>query len=1167
MQFTALCKQVAIPVFGCRSVTGRALRQTMCVMKLSILMFVFCLQVNANGVSQTITFSGKNVSLETIFLEIKKQTGYVVVCNYQILQQSKPVSVSAKNEPLEIFVTNVLKHQQLNFVIKDKSIFIARENKAVFKTVPSIVADTSGIAENVVRGIVKSSEGQPLSGATVKIQESQKMVMTDQQGSFSIEAETGNLLVISYVGYQTKQIKIGTVEFYTVALAPTENPLNEIVVTGYATEKKKDIIGSVAVVDMSALKKIPAGSAIQALQGQAAGVNVISSGAPGGTSNIFIRGISSFGNTQPLIIVDGVQTDLNNISSDDIESMQILKDAGAAAIYGVRGANGVIVVTTRKGKANQTNITYDAYYGIQLPLRGNPFNLMNSEDFIKTFQIAYPNSTTFKNGLQDYFYLSPSGTGMAMEGDPIVDPSHYNLDPANFGNNYLIQKVSKPGTNWFQEIFSPAPITNHALTVSGGTDKARYLFSLGYFNQEGTMMSTEYKRYSARINTEFNLNKNIRIGQNAYVFYKQNPSYFQNLARWNVMMELPLIVPLVPVYDIAGNYGQSFIGPGELGWSNNPVWELNSTKNNRNNAWDVIGNVYAEANFLKHFTARTSFGGTIDNKYTLSFMGNEYFPPNSLSEGASYNSNYIWTNTINYKNEFGKHNFKIIAGSEAIRNYGRAISGSTQGLFSNDFDYLSLSNGTTNISNYSSAYENKLFSLFSRLDYTYDDKYLLGLTIRRDGSSKFGADKRYGVFPSVSAGWRISNEPFMKNIQWLNDLRLRGSYGILGSEINVNPANAFTVYGGGPGTAYYDIRGTSNSIQQGFYAMRLGNPNTSWEENVISNIGIDATLFNKMDLSLEYFQKSINGLAFPQPLPASVGDASPPTINIGDIQNKGFDIAAGYRGRISNDFQFSLKSNITTYKNLVVSIPDPGYFAAMWTPALDFLVRNQEGQPVSSFWGYKVDGLFRDDAEVAASPEQPEAAPGRFKYKDVNGDKIITPEDRTFIGNPNPDFTYGINLGLNYKNFDLSAIFYGSQGGDVVNYLRIYTDFYGSYQSAKSNVLLNAWTPDNTNTTIPKIESLTSFSSTDVFNSYYIEDGSYFRLRTVVLGYNFSQPLLQRMHMKKLRLYFQGTNLFTFTKYSGLDPELGGSSSSFGIDQGNYPNNQHNFLLGLNVSF
>ena len=1034
----------------------------------------------------------------------------------------------------------------------------------------------ASVAENItVRGKITSQEdGEPLPGVTVLVKNSASATgsITDIQGEYKVNAPEDGILVFSSVGFSAQEVPINARSVIDIVMVTDTKALEEIVVTGYSTQRKKDITGSVAVVDTEALKSLPTGSAAQALQGQASGVNVINSGVPGANPTIFIRGVSSFGDSQPLVLIDGVQANLNDISANDIESIQVLKDAGAAAIYGVRGANGVIVVTTKKGRSGQPTFSYDAYYGVQIPLSGNPFNLLNSQDFAKVYNIANPGNALFGNGIPDFLYAGPGVSGAAMAGDPAVDPSKYSFDPLNTANNYLIQKVNKTGTDWFHELFKPAPMMNHTITASGGTDKATYLFSLGYLDQKGTLIETYFKRYSGRINTAYELKKNLRIGQNANVFYEDNPG-FGNQAEFGTLSAVYKMMPIIPVHDIKANYGGTLAGPA-LGSNQNPVAQQKRTINNRNHFWNIVGNVYAEADFLQHFTARTSIGGTIVNQYRQNFNFTQYENkqgnslPNSYSESASYSSRLMWTNTLNYSNLFGKHHVTLLIGSESIENSGRSVGGGSQEFFSTDYNYLVLGNGTSGVTNYSNAYGNSLFSLFSRLDYAYNDKYLLGAIVRRDGSSKFGAEKRFGLFPSASLGWRVSEEAFMKNVSWVNDLKLRGSYGILGSQNNVSPENAFSLYGGGYGDAYYDITGSSNSVQQGFIQTRIGNPNTGWEENVVSNVGFDIALFDyKVDVSLEYYKKSINGLLFTQPLPATVGGATYPVVNIGDIQNKGFDASVTYVGIINNTLEFSAGANITSYKNLVIDLPDPGYFYSGSLQGLGSISRNQEGQAVSSFFGYDVVCLFNSDEDVTNSPAQDGAAPGRFKYRDVDGDGVISPDDRTFIGDPNPNFTYGLNLGLNYKGFDFSAIFYGSQGNDIVNTIRSYTHFFGGYVGNKSNVLLNAWTPENTETTVPIIENGVTLSTAGALNSYFIEDGSYLRLKSLIVGYTLAPSTLQKFGVNRLRFYLQTANLFTITKYTGLDPELGGSSSAFGIDYGSYPNNQQNFIFGLNISF
>ncbi len=1095
--------------------------------------------------------------LSPLGLKYKKTNngGYVITKGKV---NEKKINKSLDNEEVKLLKNEF---SQPNFVVNSTSLAIEDYLRKI------------NISEKIITGRITDSEnGEALPGVNVLVKGSTNGTITDANGSYRLAIPDGSgSLVFSFIGYVSQEIATVSQSVLDVALVIDIQSLSEVVVTGYSSEKKRDITGSVAVVDMKALKSIPGGSAVRALQGQASGVNVISSGVPGGNSTINIRGISSFGNTQPLVMVDGVEANLNEISSTDIESIQVLKDAGAAAIYGVRGSNGVIIVTTKKGKSGAPKVSYDSYYGRQVPLKGNVFDLLNPQDYASTSKIAFPSTALFKNGLPDYIYSGPGVSGTGMVGDPNIDIAKYKLDPTNPANNYLIQEINKSGTDWFHEIFKSAPIQEHNLSISGATDKANYLVALGYLNQQGTLIETFHKRASMRANTSFKIGKHIRVGENLYIYGTQNPG-FSNQAEGNSISHVYRQMTILPVYDIGGNFGGMFAGP-DLGNAANPVAIQKRTKNNRGNAWNIVGNAYAEVDLLKHFTVRSSIGGSINNRYNVNFNYNRYNDRegntslNSLSESSGYSTNMIWTNTANYSNNFGKHAVKVLLGSEAIINYGRTLNGSRSDFFSTDFDYLILGNGTTSLNNSSSASENTLYSLFARVDYAFSDKYLLGATIRRDGSSRFGSEQRYGIFPSFSAGWRISDEAFLKSVNWLNELKFRGSYGILGSQNNVDPANAFTLFGSGIGTSYYDITGSNTSSKPGFYQTRNGNPNTSWEKNIVTNFGLDASVLNnRLVFSIEYYKKSINGLLFPLPLAATAGAAAAPTVNIGDIQNKGFDISALYNGKLTESLLYTVGANITTYKNKVVNTPDPGYFDTA-NSRNGNLVRNQIGHPVSSFFGYNIIGLFNSDDEVTASPKQNGAAPGRFKYQDIDGDNTITTADRTFTGNPNPDFTYGLNLGLNYKGFDFSSVFYGSQGNEVLNLVRYYTHFYSGFRGGKSNVLLNAWTPENTDTTVPKIEAAGNFSTSSVPNSYYIENGSFLKLRSLIIGYTLDRSILEKMRITNLRLYIQASNLFTITKYSGLDPELMGESSAFGIDRGNYPNNQKTFLFGLNLSF
>jgi TonB-dependent starch-binding outer membrane protein SusC len=1045
-------------------------------------------------------------------------------------------------------------------------------------------------AQKKVSGKVTGPDSKPISGATIIVKGTNVATSTSNDGLFSIQIPGNqNTLVISSIGFETMEVNISGNENVEISLKDSRTSLNEVVVTGYVSQRKKDITGSVAVVNVNNLKVVPSGTTESLLQGQASGVTVINSGAPGAGSNVRIRGITSIGSTDPLVIVDGTPGSLHDLNVNDIESIQVLKDAGAAAIYGVRGSNGVVIVTTKRGRTGKARVSYDAYYGTQIPSKDG-FNIANTQETANATQQSYLNSgqtpahKQFGTGTTPFIpdYIFPT---KGMEGDPLTKPSTYAL----YTNQ--ITKTNKQGTDWFHEIFKNAPIQSHSISVSQANDRSAYYFSLGYFNQQGTLIETFLERYSARINTLFNVGKHIRLGENAFVFYKKNPG-FNNQNEGNGISMSYRESPLIPVYDIVGNYAGT--GSQGLGNAQNPVANMRRTHNNKGNDWQINGNVFAEVDFLKNFTARTSFGGNVDNYYYSAFGYTAYENaennknPNSFQENFGFNSSWTWTNTLAYNNTFGEHSVKVLVGSEAINNYGRAIQGVRSGYFITNPGNLTVDpnlwtlnfgppNGQTTGNINGTPYASSLYSLFGRVDYGFQDKYLLSATIRRDGSSVFADGNRFGVFPSVSAAWRISRESFMKDLTWLDDLKIRGGWGKLGSISNINPTNAYSLFNQSAASSYYDISGGNNSSTLGIYASQTGNTKTTWEEDIITNIGFDALFLKKFELSFEWYKKAINGLLF-RPLSdiTVVGGATPAFINAGNIENKGFDVSLGYHGNaMNNELKFDITANITTYKNKVISLPEGIQYydrSSAGSTRLGAFSRIQPGQALGAFFGYEVVGLFKDAADVSGSATQTAAAPGRLKFRDVNGDKIIDIKDRTFFGNPNPKWTSGLNLSASYRGIDFSAFFYASIGNDVINYVRFWTDFPQVWDGAISkDAVYNSWTSSKTNAKVPILERSATFSTTNNFSSYYMEDGSFFRCKSVVVGYTLPFKQIRNYGIEKVRFYFQATNLFTFTKYTGLDPELTGSNlgdnTNFGIDFGNYPANQRGFNFGLNLSF
>jgi TonB-linked SusC/RagA family outer membrane protein len=1060
-------------------------------------------------------------------------------------------------------------------------------------------------AQKKVSGrIVGSADKQPVVGATIQVKGGKGAVQTSAEGTFTIDAPENATLLISSVGFEKQEFPVaGRGMLGDITLNVSNTSLNEIVVTGYSAQKKKDITGSVSVVDVKSLKSVPGGNPEALLQGQAAGVTIISSGVPGGNSNVRIRGVTSFGNSDPLYIIDGVQVPngLHDLNTADIESIQVLKDAGAAAIYGVRGSNGVVVVTTKRGKAGHSTISYDGYVGTQRPLSGNVFNIANPTETGNAVWKQYANSnvpinsTNYANSQFGYGttpvlydYLTPINTN---NGGPNTDPSTYAL----YTNQ--ITKTNKTGTDWFHAIFKPATIQSHTVSGSGGSERSTYYFSVGYFNQEGTMMDTYNKRYSARMNTTFNVKDHVRIGENAYVFYKNVAGVpgSTNQNEGNVISMAYRMSPLIPVLDIKGNYAGTQVKG--LGNPQNPYAILDRSKNNKNNDWQIVGNVFAEVDLLKHITVRTSFGGNIENYYNTAFSYTAYentennTNPNTFSETSGYNSSWTWTNTAKYNNTWGDHNLQVLVGVESINNYQRAMVSTRSGYYITDPAALTVDPslwvlnfgppaGQTNssfVNNVNYPIQSSLYSMFGRVDYSYKDKYILSGTLRRDGSSVFAPDVRFGYFPSVTAGWRISQEDFLKDVYWLNDLKLRGGWGKLGSLSNTQATNQYTLFGQGAANSSYDITGSSTSAQLGTFASQNGNAVGSWEKDKVLNIGLDASLVRNMfDLSVEWYKKTVSGLLYNAPLASVYGNQRPAYINTGDVQNTGVDLGITYHGSaVNKELKFDVTGTLTTYKNKVLALANGVKYqdrVSNGSNRFGAFSRLQPGQPVGEFFGYKVLGLFQDANDVAKSPTQDGASPGRFKYADVNHDGKITDADRTFFGNPNPKFVAGINLAASYKNFDFSAFFYANVGNKVINYVKYWTDFPQVFGAAMSkDAALHSFGLPGANGKTPILETNANFSNTTVFNSYYQESGSYLRCKQMQIGWTVPASQTKRIGVDRFRIYAQVANLFTITKYSGLDPQLQTSdlndNTNFGIDFGNYPANERNFILGVQLQF
>jgi TonB-linked SusC/RagA family outer membrane protein len=1167
-------------------------QKTIKIMKLvTVLLLTGIMQIHAAAYSQNVyNFSVNNVSVKQMFKQIEKSSKYTVFYRLDQVDVDKKINVEAQDAPIETVMKLVLQKQPLTFQVVDDIIIIKP-------------ADDKPIVTLTVTGVVKDIGGQPLPGVSVKLRGSNLGTVTNVDGKYTLTMPDGNgTLEFGFLGFTTQVVTVNGKNIINVTLLEEAKGLNEVVVVGYASQKKKDLIGAVSVVDVQALNKQASGSINSQLQGQASGVTVIGSGQPGAEPQVRIRGFNSFGNNNPLYVVDGIPTqDISTINPNDIESFQILKDASSASIYGARASNGVIIITTKKGKG-KVAIQYDAYYGRQVPKGGNVWHTLNPQETANLKHLAQENSgvTDFQDDqynpdgtgttytLPDY--ISPAG---AKFGDPAADPSKYYINPFytspdDYNSFYRITEANKAGTDWYHEIFKTAPMTSHNLSVSSGGEQGSYLFSLNYFNQQGTLINTYEKRYTIRANSQHNFSKHIRIGENLAYSVVDNPQVGFNNGD-AVIAHAFREQPIIPVYDIKGNYAGDN-GPG-LGDSFNPVAIQQRTANNKSLAYRLFGNVFAEADFLHDFTIRTSFGGETASGASHSFTYPTYenvenSQINQYNEDSYSNYNWTWTNTLAYHKTIKKHDIKVLVGSEANQNHDSNLGGARQGYFSFDPNYTDLSTGDVgSASNYSYRGESSLFSLFARADYIFDDKYLFNATIRRDGASNFSAVHQYGWFPAFSAGWRVSQESFMKGATWLNDLKIRGGYGIMGNQLNVTSSNRFDAFSTAVGQSYYAING-GNTVVAGFYQSQIGNQDAKWEKDANTNIGFDASLFNSaITITADYYRKDIRDLLYNPEVLGTVGNGTVPFVNIAKMKTEGIDatIAANFK---VNKVGFNASFNLTTFSNKITKVSnDANYFDIDNTRGFDVgFVRNQVGHSYGEFYGYKIAGFWNTQQEVDAANAkvqqatndpnatyQTDIAVGRFKYVDVNGDGKITDADRTFIGNPNPKFSTGLNLGVNYAGFDFNVLLYGVFGNKIWNNVKRWRDFYSSFITAKSQTALyDSWTPTHMNAKAPIQELNSSFSSNTQPNSYFVENGSYVRARNAQLGYTFSPNGLKKLGIQKLRVYVSGTNLFTISGYSGIDPELQGQAdgqgrTTFGIDEGTYAS-PRTFLLGVNLT-
>ncbi len=1034
------------------------------------------------------------------------------------------------------------------------------------------------MAQNVkVNGTVVDEDGIGLPGVNILVVGTTTGTISDVDGNYELTVPQGSEIQYSFTGYASQTFTANSNGAINVSMATDAEVLGEVVVTGYSSQRKRDITGAVAVIDSEDLNQVAATSFIQKLEGQATGVNISTSGAPGAATAVRIRGISSFQNNDPLYIIDGVPVKDafgTGFNPNDIESIQVLKDASAASIYGARANNGVIIITTKKGKSGKARVTYDTYYGVQTPV--GQYNLItNPADYSEVVWRAHevaglevPESVPYAFGrgqIPDYIFPYAVGGGS-------VDESTYSY-PDN-----LIMRANQSGTDWWDEVFDPAPIQEHNLAVSGGTDASNYYISASYLDQQGTMIHTDFERLALRANSNFKAGERWNFGEN--FSFTRSTSVGQpggNQDEGNIMTQILKAQSIIPVYDVSG---VNFAGGKSNGLSNgsNPVALLTRNKDNRGRFYRALGNAYAGLEIIDGLTAKTSIGLDFFQNATggFRFPTWENSEPNTTNGWSEENQNgltWTWTNTLNYAQSFGKSNVNLLVGYEAIKGQSRTIGGSLTNYFTTDINAWYLSTGLADPDTrtvYSYGGFSTLASAFAKIDYGFDDKYIISATVRRDGSSNFG-DEKYGVFPAVSVGWRIAGEDFLKDSDIIDDLKIRAGWGVTGNQ-EIPGGNAFDRFGGGPGNSFYAING-GNTLATGYALTNRGNANTKWEENTSLNVGLDAVLLEgKINFVFDWYDRTTDGLLFNPALPATAGLAGAPFVNIAEMQNTGIDISASYRDNFG-DLGIDIGANFGTYTNTILDVDgeSESFFAPNSGTRVGLININQVGSSIGTFYGFQADGIFRSQAEVDAHATQDGAAVGRLRFKDISGDGVINDDDLGVIGSPHPDFTLGFNLGLTYKNFDLSTFWFASVGNEIYNYNRLFEVFRFFNTNVRTEVLERAYHPTlNPNGDWPSLDENDTFSERP--SDFYVEDGSYLRAKVIQLGYTLPSSVLSNLNMSQFRIYVQAQNPFTITNYSGIDPALSNfdvrdnTDQFMGIDFGNYPGSRV-MMIGLNVGF
>lgn len=1079
-------------------------------------MFLFAIQLSAKGIAQQkITIKVKNEEITSILNAIEKKSTYRFLYNTGLNGLSQKASLSVQDAELQEILDTLLLNTGLTYQFMHNNLVVIKET-----------GDTKEIAPpNVVTGKITGENGVVLSGVSIQVKGTSRGTISNEQGNFSIAALSTDILIISYVGYETQEIPVSGQNEISVTLAPSKKELEQVVVIGYGTQKKRDLTGSIATIKGDDVAKMPSTNPISSLQGKVAGLTIVNSGQAGSSPTVRIRGVNSTNNADPLYVVDGIlQTNIDYINQADIESIEILKDPSSISIYGLQGGNGVIIITTKRAKKGQTNVNFQSNVGVQTV----------------THKIAVANGPEF----QKLFSTQIENVGGA--------PFDFTKYTAN--------------TNWQDEIFRSAIINSNSVSISSSTEKSTTYLNLGYSTQEGVEKYDKYQKYIVRLNQEMRLTKNIRIGgEIGGFYYKQNPPVggIENEALW--------AAPIIPIqYNDNTYYSTPSFQRAQVA---NPVALINQANGNvLNSGFRITGNVFAEIKFLQNFTWKSTV-------YTdLSFDDSRTYDPlpfhyynigeGNIPDTITFASNQH-TGVSQYKGEYktfqqdhtltfdktlkGGHHVTALAGFSTLYHYSDFINASRTDTSLNIpnnpiFWYLNIVQ-SSNPGNFAGGGgEDASVSFLGRINYSFKNKYLINVSFRRDGTSKFSPSHQWGNFGSVGAGWVISDENFMKDIKWINFLKLKGSWGTVGNGLNIGNYLSYPVL------LNSNVAVFGQNVYAAITPEYTPDPNIHWEKVEGKDLGFELRAFDShLNLDVDFYDRKTHDILTYITLP---NQDKPYFTNLGTIDNKGVEITAGWNGSFAKDFTYSINGNFSINKNQVVSIGNSFNFEIDNIAANQTVNRTISGYSIGYFWGYQQVGIYQSQGQIDKSPFFNGALPGDISYRDVDGNDTINQKDRTYLGTPFPKYNFGISISLGYKNFDLQIDGQGVAGNKIFLERRTYTFTTLNYETNR----LDAWKRSGSSNHEPILNP--TRGSNSLFSSYWLESGNYFRLRTLQVGYTFNHL----KGIKLLRVYLSGQNIKTFTKATGYSPEVPiDNPVGAGADNGTYPLPAI-YSFGVNVS-